>query len=165
MRAALGISKGIDILEHIRSLPQDSQSRAHDAIQAVELEAMASMRPQPGLSTLMEFLATRHIRKAICTRNFDLPVQHLMNKFLPDTEISPVVTRTFNPPKPDPASIISIARAWGVLPDEMDSLIMVGDSIDDMLAGRRAGVYTVLLASEFNSHLATHTSTDCVIHR
>lgn len=44
-------------------------------------------------------------------------------------------------------------------------LIMVGDSIDDMTAGYRAGAATVLLVNEVNAHLATHEHTDLCISR
>lgn len=44
-------------------------------------------------------------------------------------------------------------------------LIMVGDSIDDMTAGRRAGAATVLLVNPANEHLADHENTDLVIDR
>jgi phosphoglycolate phosphatase-like HAD superfamily hydrolase len=40
---------------------------------------------------------------------------------------------------------------------------MVGDSIDDMTAGRLAGAATVLLVSEANAHLTDHENTDLVI--
>jgi hypothetical protein len=42
---------------------------------------------------------------------------------------------------------------------------MVGDSIDDMTAGYRAGAATVLLVNEVNVHLATHEHTDLCIRR
>jgi len=44
-------------------------------------------------------------------------------------------------------------------------LIMVGDSIDDMSSGRRAGAATVLLANDENAHLAEHECTDLSIRR
>ena len=42
-------------------------------------------------------------------------------------------------------------------------VIMVGDSIDDMAAGRRAGAATVLLRNEVNGELVGHEFTDCVV--
>ncbi len=42
---------------------------------------------------------------------------------------------------------------------------MVGDSVDDMTAGFRAGAATVLLVNEVNAHLATHEHTDLCIRR
>lgn len=48
---------------------------------------------------------------------------------------------------------------------DASGLIMVGDSIDDMTAGRRAGAATVLLVNPANEHLAEHEHTDLVISR
>ncbi|KAI1196941.1 HAD-like domain-containing protein [Nemania serpens] len=48
---------------------------------------------------------------------------------------------------------------------DASSLLMVGDSIDDMTAGRLAGAATVLLVNDDNAHLAEHPHTDLVIAR
>jgi phosphoglycolate phosphatase-like HAD superfamily hydrolase len=40
---------------------------------------------------------------------------------------------------------------------------MVGDSVDDMTAGRRAGAATVLLINDANAHLVEHPDTDLTI--
>lgn len=40
MRDALGIHKGIDILDHIESLPSHEQTAAEESIRDVEREAM-----------------------------------------------------------------------------------------------------------------------------
>ncbi|RYP30436.1 hypothetical protein DL767_006247 [Monosporascus sp. MG133] len=243
MRAALGgIPKSTDILEHIYGLPTpEEREAAFEAVRAVERRAMVAQRPQPGLAELMRHLDARGVRKAICTRNFDAPVAHLLSRFLPESAFGPVVTRDFRPPKPDPAGILFIARSWGLVrrldqgqgqgrgpgfvegggeaenagqqqqqqqdqamkteelvkaaqqgteaetrgalgPAEHDgngdgrgeqveevgdasALIMVGDSLDDMTAGRRAGAATVLLVNDENRHLAEHPDTDLVISR
>jgi phosphoglycolate phosphatase-like HAD superfamily hydrolase len=112
----------------------------------------------------MTYLDSRSIPKAICTRNFDTPVAHLLSTFLPDTQFHPIVTRDFRPPKPDPAGILHIAKSW-MHEDGGKGLIMVGDSIDDMTAGFRAGAATVLLVNDVNKHLAEHQHTDLVIKR
>jgi phosphoglycolate phosphatase-like HAD superfamily hydrolase len=136
----------------------------------------------------MSYLDTRGVQKGICTRNFDGPVNHLLGKFLHGSVFHPIITRDFRPPKPDPAGILFIARSWGLSkPAKEDALgdregseeaqgqeevvvdgsglIMVGDSIDDMTAGRRAGAATVLLVNEANAHLAEHEHTDLVIKK
>ena len=84
---------------------------------------MHSQRPQPGLSTLMNYLEEKSIPKGICTRNFDAPVNHLLKKFLDGKEFYPIITREFKPPKPDPAGILHIAQAWKLTGQD---LIMVG---------------------------------------
>jgi phosphoglycolate phosphatase-like HAD superfamily hydrolase len=52
-----------------------------------------------------------------------------------------------------------------VVVGDASDLIMVGDSIDDMTAGRRAGAATVLLVNDVNRHLVEHAHTDLVISR
>lgn len=165
MRAAIGISRTLDILDYIYALPTHSeQEAAMEKIRAIEREAMTSQKPQPGLLSLMTYLEQKKIPKAICTRNFDAPVAHLLDKFMPDQKFHPIITRDFRPPKPDPAGILHIAKEMG-LGDEGESLIMVGDSLDDMTAGYRAGAATVLLVNSINAHLATHEHTDLCISR
>lgn len=208
MRAALSIDKSVDILDHIYGLPTpEAREKAMASIRAIESKAMTDQTPQPGLVELMTYLDSRNVRKGICTRNFDTPVNHLLGKFLDGHIFHPIVTRDFRPPKPDPAGILHIARSWGLTrrvqsKDEADGLpagegdkgdenrrdggekdqdlvptepgeevadasglIMVGDSIDDMTAGRRAGAATVLLVNDVNDHLVEHAHTDLVISR
>lgn len=128
----------------------------------IERTAMKNQQPQAGLVELMDYLDSRGVQKGICTRNFDAPVDHLLTKFLSKSKFSPIVTREFRPPKPDPAGILHIAKQW-MHEDGGSSLIMVGDSIDDMTAGFRAGAATVLLVNEVNKHLAKHEHTDLVV--
>ncbi|KAH6633536.1 HAD-like domain-containing protein [Boeremia exigua] len=162
MRSALGIDKGTDILDHIYSLPDAEQNEAQEKVRDIERAAMKKQKPQAGLVKLMDYLDSRGLKKGICTRNFDAPVEHLLNTFLPSSKFSPVITREFRPPKPDPAGILHIAKQW-MHEDGGDSLIMVGDSIDDMTAGFRAGAATVLLINDVNKHLAEHQHTDLVV--
>lgn len=145
-----------------------------EKIKAIEREAMVDQAPQPGLTQLMDHLDACKIPKAICTRNFNGPVEHLLAHFLPNSKFSPIVTRDFRPPKPDPAGILFIARELGIKHEAWSDgsheaqvlpMIMVGDSIDDMLAGKRAGAATVLLSNPENKHLEVHESTDLVVER
>jgi phosphoglycolate phosphatase-like HAD superfamily hydrolase len=175
MREALGITKSVDILDHIYSLPHPAREKAMESVRRIEREAMVAQKAQPGLRELMTYLDSRNIRKGICTRNFETPVAHLLSKFLAGSHFHPIVTRDFRPPKPDPAGILHIALSWGhTKPSEASEeteevpdatgLIMVGDSIDDMEAGRRAGAATVLLVNDVNRHLAGSPSTDMTIN-
>ncbi|TVY84009.1 putative uncharacterized hydrolase [Lachnellula suecica] len=161
MRSALGITKGTDILDHCHSLPSPQDEAALEKIRAIEREAMVLQEAQPGLVQLMDYLESKNLPKA--------PVNHLLGKFLEGKKFEPIVTREFRPPKPSPAGILSIAKAWGLVGKDGEGvgegLIMVGDSIDDMTAGYRAGAATVLLVNEMNAHLAEHEHTDLVISR
>ena len=191
MRAALGIPKSVDILEHLDSLsetPDDEgdtasspRSRAQEAIKNIEREAMGRQQPQPGLNELITYLAKKDIHAALCTRNFELPVKHLLEKFVSEegrSHFHPLITREAEGvrPKPSPEGIWACVQAWNrsiedrgdiraalsqfnkttSAGDKMQScvdVIMVGDSIDDIEAGARAGAATVLLVNEENKHL------------
>ncbi|KAF2686054.1 HAD-like protein [Lentithecium fluviatile CBS 122367] len=166
MRSTLNIPKSVDILDHIYSLPDGEQEIAHEKVRAIERRAMKEQQPQAGLVELMDYLDSRAIPKGICTRNFDAPVAHLLDTFLPSSKFSPIITREFRPPKPDPAGILHIARTWfPSSPTDARDLIMVGDSIDDMTAGHRAGAATVLLVNDVNGHLVQHEHTDLVVNQ
>ncbi|GIK03052.1 hypothetical protein Aspvir_007118 [Aspergillus viridinutans] len=167
MRKALGIDKKVDILHHIRDLPTATErTAAAEKIKAIEREAMSHQQPQPGLVDLMDYLQSRGLHRALCTRNFEAPVMNLLRNHLPTHVFLPIITRETPGllPKPDPAGILHIAREWG-LDNRADNLIMVGDSIDDMTAGHTAGAATVLLVNEHNSHLKDHAHTDLCIDR
>lgn len=189
MRAVLGIDKPTDILDHINSLadePDDDksdspQSRAKEAIKQIERNAMKDQQPQPGLNELITYLSGRGLHLALCTRNFELPVNHLLEKFVDEAarrHFWPLVTRETEgvKAKPSPQGIWACVEAWDhnepELPEtnaETDSVlremseddrikacegvIMVGDSVDDIEAGARAGAATVLLVNEENEHL------------
>lgn len=92
MRAALGIQKPTDILDHVYSLPSpQEQEEAMEKIRAIERKAMHDQKAQAGLVELMDYLQRRGIRKAICTRNFDAPVNHLLETFLPGHVFEPIM--------------------------------------------------------------------------
>ncbi|KAJ5729880.1 hydrolase [Penicillium malachiteum] len=166
MRDALGIDRSMDILHHINSLPVEDRATAVAKIQAVERRAMIDQQPQPGLVQLMEYLQSRGLKRALCTRNFETPVKYLLQNWLPEHSFLPIITRdTPNViPKPDPAGILHIAQEWGLM-NRAENLIMVGDSIDDMTSGHKAGAATVLILNEKNIHLKAHPHTDLCISR
>ncbi|KAL5343777.1 HAD-like domain-containing protein [Aspergillus crustosus] len=167
MRAALGISKSVDILHHIRSLPTaEEQLEASNKVKAIERAAMEQQEPQPGLVELMDYLQGKGVKRALCTRNFELPVTNLLQNHLPEHVFVPIITRETPGllPKPDPAGILHIASEWG-LKNRGENLIMVGDSIDDMTAGHTAGAATVLLVNDHNNHLKEHMHTDLCIDK
>jgi phosphoglycolate phosphatase-like HAD superfamily hydrolase len=196
MRAALNIPKSTDILDHLHSLsttPDDStnppsspRQRANDAIETIEHNAMTVQTPQPGLVELMTYLDKRKVPKALCTRNFPLPVNHLLDTFLPGVTFSPVITRETEGvrPKPSPEGLWRIAESWGlhlgwsagVNGEDRETdplllakehlgagLIMVGDTADDMACASRANTASVLLLNEENKHIIEREQPDLII--
>lgn len=105
------------------------------------------------------------------------PVNHLLENHIPKhlNAFAPIITREFKPAKPSPHGILHIAHAWKVVDsasvpetpaaERPVPLLMVGDSVDDMAAGRDAGCVTVLLRSDGKEELETDSRTDVVISR
>jgi phosphoglycolate phosphatase-like HAD superfamily hydrolase len=194
IRAALNIPKSTDILDHLYSLsmspdsatnpPTSPRQRANATVEAIERNSMTMQIPQPGLVELMTYIDNQKLPKALCTRNFPLPVNHLLETFLPGVKFNPVITRETVGvrPKPSPEGLWRIAESWGLSMDadgkEVESdplvlarehlgagLIMVGDSIDDMACAARANAASVLLLNEDNEHVIEKQQPDLVIQR
>lgn len=108
---------------------------------------------------------------------YSSPVNHLLENHIPKhlNAFAPIITRDFKPPKPSPHGILHIAHAWKIVDsasvpetpaeERPVPLLMVGDSVDDMAAGRDAGCVTVLLRSDGKEELETDSRTDIVINR
>ncbi|RPA74942.1 HAD-like protein, partial [Ascobolus immersus RN42] len=157
MRELLKITKKVDILTHISSLPPGVREENERLIQSVEEEAMKEMKPSAGMWELLEFLLGEEgpIPLGIVTRNFEKPLSYYLTEVitakLPHNAhtpiFDPVVDRSFTPPKPDGAPLVHVLKQWG-LEEEREGVLMVGDSRDDMLAARRAGVWAVLVSDD-----------------
>ncbi len=161
MRSRAQIPKGEDILGHISSLPLQEATRKMDAIKAVESEYMLLQEPQEGLVELMSYLNQRGVKKGLLTRNFEDPVKHLIQKYLSSEEVGlfePVVTRSFDPPKPKPDGMWFIAREWGLhlepqpgslvvkTSDSMESADVVADLEDRSPEATKEGIEGVAQA-------------------
>ena len=144
MRRRLGIPDG-DILAVLRSWPAERRAAAFAVIEEIEDRARAELRVQPGAPELLAFLDDHGILKGVITRNTEKTVRHFEARV--GHRFSEVVSRDFEPVKPDPASAVHICRKWGLPPEQV---LMVGDYRYDILCGRQAGTRTCLLRNEKN---------------
>lgn len=81
--SALGIDKSVDIIQHIRSLPTlKDRADAVSKVQTIERAAMKQQVPQPGLVQLMDYLRSKGMKTALCTRNFEYVAQGKGGEFL-----------------------------------------------------------------------------------
>ncbi|MDR3214361.1 MAG: phosphoglycolate phosphatase [Azoarcus sp.] len=100
-------------------------------------------RPYPGVSELLATLAARDLKMAIVTNkatSFTLP---LLERFDFTRYFSAVVCGDTLPvKKPDPATVEYACALLGVKPDEA---LMIGDSANDALAARAAGMPVLLV--------------------
>lgn len=140
-REIFGSTEGF-ILERIQGLSGAERVRAEAILERHETEAANHCQPLDGIVPLLRRLDTHGLRLGLVTRNsrksVDLIQARLQLPFLA------TVTREDAPPKPAPDPILLACRRLGLGTDEA---LFVGDFEFDMLAGRRAGVRTVLLCN------------------
>ncbi len=142
IRSELRIPAGSDILEHLESLPEIESGPLHHRLQEIELELAHQTAAARGAVQLIEGLHARGAFLGVLTRNTrdnalrTLELIGLGSYF----ESACVLGRDEALPKPDPDGIHRLAELWDVSPAEV---VMVGDYLYDLQAGRSAGATTV----------------------
>ncbi len=148
IKEAIDCPAEIPILEFIDSLEsQAAQHSAQQILDTFEMEAAALSVPASGCEKLLKHLKKRDFKIGIITRNSLKSVAKTIENFnqttLDDFDI--IVSRdTPAAVKPAPDGILLAARELDLPPARV---VMVGDYIFDLQAGRAAGTHTVLIGS------------------
>lgn len=142
MRCDMEFAPGQLILETLEALPEgERKNRCREVLRRHEHAGAVSATLMPGALELLSELDRRRLPQAILTRNSremtDLALQRLQLVF------SQVLTREDALPKPDPEGLHIVCRNWQIDPGEA---VFVGDFHFDLIAGRRAGMATILYA-------------------
>jgi HAD superfamily hydrolase (TIGR01549 family) len=146
IKKSVGCPADIPVLEFIKNLTDsEQQAAAWDKLNQFELEAAEKSRPNRGAESLIAYLRSNHIKIGIITRNSLESVERALQNFntvdLSDFDL--IITR--NDPvehKPSPDGILLAAEKFNA---DVTEMMMVGDFIFDIEAGRRAGAITVFL--------------------
>ena len=146
IRRALGCPTDRSILEYIQELDDPAErERALTTLGRMEQEAAAGSRPNAAAEQVVRWLKSRALPVGILTRNGRDAICRALQNFptLGAGDFQAVVTRE-DPaqPKPDPGGVLLAAERMGVPAGE---LLVVGNYVFDIEAGRRAGAVTVLL--------------------
>ncbi|MBI3989878.1 MAG: HAD family hydrolase [candidate division NC10 bacterium] len=128
------------ILERLETLQREERQKAEAILERHEARAAHEAEPLEGVLACLAWMEERGLKMAIVTRNSRRSIETVKQKlglFFPM-----VVTREDAPPKPSPEPVLFACRRMDLKPEEV---LLVGDGEFDMLAGKRAGVRTVLL--------------------
>eukprot|EP01117_Protostelium_nocturnum_P012746 TRINITY_DN4711_c0_g1_i1.p1 TRINITY_DN4711_c0_g1~~TRINITY_DN4711_c0_g1_i1.p1 ORF type:complete len:238 (-),score=77.40 TRINITY_DN4711_c0_g1_i1:79-792(-) len=160
MRRVCQVPEGEDILSFAHRLGGREKKICFERIEMVELEGRNSMKLQPGVWNLLNFLKENGMKRSIVTRNSKEAVDHMTRILVdshqdeslrinmkPEGVFDKVLTRDFLPFKPDPAAALHICKDWGMDPHD---ILFVGDWRDDLLCGGAAGNVTCLLNNDKN---------------
>lgn len=156
IRQAIGCPPGETILEFINALPPGNHRKSClDILESFEAEAARRAEPNAGAEDIVRHLKSRGIPSGILTRNTLAAVTSSLRNFtsLSQSDFTAIITRD-DPgrPKPEPDGVLLAACRMGLTPDR---LLVVGDYIFDIEAGRKAGAKTAFLCND---------KTDCSAH-
>jgi HAD superfamily hydrolase (TIGR01509 family) len=140
IRAEAGVPAGIPVLEFIDSAQGTARDRALAVLLEHEDRAARQCALLPGAQQTLERLRSLGLKLALLTRNSRVSVQHVLSRF--GIQFDCWVAREDARPKPSPEPVLKIAAALGLRPDE---LLVVGDYVFDVEAGRAAGARTALV--------------------
>ncbi len=142
IRSELRIPTGSDILGHLESLPSEESGALHKRLQEIELELAHRTEAAVGATEFIKGLHSRDVLLGVLTRNTrDNALRTLELIGLGEYfEHAYVLGRDEALPKPDPDGIKRLAASWNTDPAE---LVMVGDYLYDLQAGRSAGALTI----------------------
>jgi HAD superfamily hydrolase (TIGR01549 family) len=143
-----GLPVDRDILSALAEESPERQEQVHAAIRVWEAGIADRARAADDAWGLLHALRERGARLGILTRNSKEGAQRTLTAaglapFFPDE--ADILGRDCCPHKPAPDGILRLLRRWGGSPDQA---VMVGDYLFDVMAGRAAGVATVLIARE-----------------
>jgi hydrogenase expression/formation protein HypE len=161
LRARLGAPSGTPILEYIEALPSaEDRARRHRILDDFEAAAARASLPNTGAEEVLLLLHERGLRLGILTRNTRSSIDLALGNFrrIRHTLFDAVITREHQGrPKPHPDGVYAAARLLGVAPEEM---LVVGDFIFDIAAGKAAGSPTVLITNAPGRDVADKAAAD-----
>ncbi len=148
IRRAIGCPQGQPILEFLESLDDDEARRkGFETLEAMELEAARRSEPNEAAEETVRALAARGLPVGILSRNSRSSVREALLRFptLREHDFAAIVCREdVRRQKPHPDGVHAAAARFGCAAED---LVVVGDYVFDIDAGRRAGSHTVLLAN------------------
>jgi HAD superfamily hydrolase (TIGR01509 family) len=140
MRREIGLPPGTPLLEAVEHLNGPARAAAVAVLRRHELKAAETARLTPGVAAFLDQLAARGVRRAVLSRNMREAVENVLRRC--GIAFDLVLAREDAPYKPSPEGLWQICAAWGMAPAEV---LMVGDYLYDIQAGRAAGTRTALV--------------------
>jgi HAD superfamily hydrolase (TIGR01509 family) len=150
MRREMGLPIGVPILEALAAVP-DGPERIQmlNAMRDHELRGADEAVLIDGVVEFLSHVDESGICSAVLTRNSRESTERTLARF--NLTFSQVVTRDDAPPKPDPAGVRMIAERWSL---PVQEIIVIGDYLYDLQAGRHAGMRSILYAPGELPHFA-----------
>ena len=146
LKETIGCPADTPVLEFIENLPTRSQQdEAAAVLERFEKEAAAISKPNPGAQDLIHYLRSKGLAVGILTRNTLFSIKRSLKNFENiDLSTFDVVISRETPVRLKPSGD-GIILAAEMLDVDVQEIIMVGDYIFDIHAGKEAGCITVFI--------------------
>lgn len=145
IKSAIACPPEIPLLEFIDTLPPEQRANAETVLDRFETEAAAKAEPHDAAEELVAELRASGLRVGVLTRNSLASVLRSLENFpaLSKDDFDIIVSRD-DPaePKPSADGVLLAARELNCGPEE---ILVMGDYVFDIQAGRNAGSVTVFL--------------------
>lgn len=146
LKETIGCPKDSPVLEFIENLPTLEQQRENFSIlERFEKNAAIISKPNKGAEDLIQFLRSKQLNVGIITRNSTNSIEQALHNFknIQMSEFDVIISReTPVKPKPSGDGIYLAAQKMDV---NVENILMVGDFVFDIEAGKAAGCKTVFL--------------------
>ena len=142
MRRDMGLPKSVPILEALSAVPDGpDRDRMLAVLRNHELRGADEAVIFEGVIDFLKHVQQLGILAAVLTRNSRESAERTLRRL--NLSFSQIVTREDAPPKPHPAGMQMIAEGWAL---PVHQIIVIGDYLFDLQAGRHAGMRSVLFA-------------------
>lgn len=140
MRREIGLPSGTPLLEAVERMTGPERARALEVLLRHERAAARTARLNPGVAEFLSWLDACRVRRAVLSRNMREAVELVLGRC--GLRFEAVVAREDAPYKPSPEGIWKICEGWGLSAGEV---VVIGDYLYDIEAGRSAGARTALV--------------------
>ncbi|HEV3146932.1 MAG TPA: HAD family hydrolase [Gemmataceae bacterium] len=140
IRQEIGLGSGTPLLEALDTMAGSELQRARQILDRHEEAAAACAVLHAGAKECLEWLKAKGLKLGLLSRNSRRSVFTVLERC--GLQLDKVVAREDAPFKPSPHGLWLIGNAWQVPPAEV---LMVGDYLYDLQAGRSAGTRTALI--------------------
>jgi len=156
-RERIGCDGG-DVLSYIEKCDAALRKRMYTVLDEYERSIEEDCVLDEDFPRVMTFLSERNIKTGIVTRSSHRHAVAVTQKL--GISADAIIGRDDTAPKPSGKPLILLSKMLGIPPQHM---LFVGDFLWDVMAGRNAGVRTVLLAHNRTEEYTPRP--DYIIHR
>ncbi len=145
IRRFIGCPEKMPILEFIAGLPEKDAKKAMTTLDEFELNAAQQAMPNADAEEIIRYLRAKAIKIGILSRNTRASIERAIRNFsqISSADFDLIISRDDAiRPKPDPEGVLFAAKQMNIAPEH---IMVVGDYIFDIHAGKQAGAMTVFL--------------------